>query len=171
MTQKEEIKKKNSHNTTPPISSLISVLHSSVPTRHNKPQAGFFFCKHLEFMRRERKREKKNKPPVSCCTVYFTHVPTVQLKVFTAWRRLYTWSLGNTFAFYGSLIPGMARRGHRSPLTFITLIKHLKKIKTFKKNSQRAPMRHLFPGGTSDQTAFFFIKIFFGVKLKTLFFI
>lgn len=110
-------------------------------------------------------------------------MPTVQLKVFTAWRRLCTWSLGNTFAFYsdnlkslsneafaryhrhssgndnGSLIPGMARRGHRSPLTFITLIKHFKKIKTFQKNSQRAPMRHRFPGGTSDQTGVFFFLL------------
>lgn len=54
----------------------------------------------------------------------------------------------------------MARRGHRSPLTFITLIKHFKKIKTFKKKLTKSPYEAPFSGWNirSDGVFFFFLS-------------
>lgn len=97
MTQKE-IKKKTvtknpQKNTTPPMSSLISLLHSSFPTRHNKPQAVFFFCKHLEFMRRERKKWTSELLRSlfykrACSSVEGFYVKTAALHVIsTTWSR------------------------------------------------------------------------------------
>lgn len=72
-----------------------------------------------------------------------------------AFARYHRHSSGND---NGSLIPGMARRGHRSPLTFITLIKHFKKIKTFQKKLTKSPYEAPFSGWNirSDGVFFFF---------------
>lgn len=140
-SKRADKKKKSVGNTTPPISSLISALHSSVPTRNNKPQAASFFRKHLKFMRSERKK-RKTQLPASCRTVFFgADVAAVRTKVFSfALRGRPLHVIRGRPSSY--LRP--SRNDHElppcSPLTLRTLIKRfffLQKLEIWRKKKPR----------------------------------